>query len=78
MRGLYKLHGAAQTAQARTEYAYLLNLAAQHGLEDLIPPSDGSGWRAFDKAAKVGVEALLKAKPELGEKIAEIYPGFVV
>jgi len=78
MRGLYKLNGAANTAQARRDYAWLLNLAAQHDAEDLIPSAgETPTMRAFDRAAKTGIEALLKAKPELREKIAEIYPGFV-
>lgn len=77
MRGIYKLNGAANTAQARRDYAWLLNLAAQHDAEDLIPAAgERPTRRAFDKAAKAGVEALLKAKPELHSKIAEIYPGF--
>lgn len=78
MRGLYKAHGAAQTDQARRDYAWLLNLAAQNNLEHLVPSAgERPGWRKFDKAAKAGIENLLKAKPELREKVAAIYPGFV-
>jgi hypothetical protein len=67
-------NGAANTAQARQDYAWLLNLAAEHGLAELIPPAGARpGWRAFDRAAKAGVENLLKAKPELHDKIAAVY-----
>jgi len=78
MQGLYKAHGAAQTEQARRDYAYLLNIAAHHGLDELVPSAgERPGWRKLDKAAEVGIKALLNAKPELREKLREIYPGFV-
>jgi hypothetical protein len=78
MRGIYKLNNAANKAQACGDYAWLLNLAAEHGLPDLIPPAgDRPGWRKFDKAAKAGIDALLKAKPELRDKVAMVYPGLL-
>jgi hypothetical protein len=78
MRDVHKLQGASQTAQARMDYAWLLNLAAEHGLADLIPSAGARpGWRAFDRAAESGVKAILEVRPELREKIAQVYPGFV-
>lgn len=78
MRGLHKLSGAANTYQARSDYAWLLNLAAAHDAADLIPPAGARpGARAFDNAAKVGVGNLLKARPELRERLKAVYPGFV-
>lgn len=79
MQGVYKLNSAANTKAACGDYAWLLNFAAEHGLAHLIPSAgERPGWRAFDKAAKQGIEALLKAKPELREKIAAIYPGLLI
>lgn len=78
MRGLYKLNGAANTMQALRDYGQLLRLAQGASLSYLIPSiRANAGWRTIDKAAKTGVEALLNAKPELSDKIAAIYPGFV-
>lgn len=77
MRGLIKATNAASSAQARRDYAWLLNLAAQHGVADSIPTvSDRAGWRMFDKAAKEGARNLLLARPELAGVLAGVYPGF--
>jgi hypothetical protein len=78
MRNLNRLTDAANTIQARTDYAWLLNLAAEHNVADLIPPAGSRpGHRAFDAAAKVGVENLLRERPELREQVVKVYPGFV-
>ncbi len=78
MRGLHKLSHAANTTQALRDYGRLLRLAQEVSLSNVIPfIRANAGWRTIDKAAKAGVEALLKAKPELREKLKEIYPGFV-
>lgn len=78
MRNLKRLNNAANKKAACGDYAWLLNFAAEHGLADLIPSAgERPGWRAFDKAAKEGIEALLKAKPELRDLLAQVYPGIL-
>lgn len=78
MRGIYKSHGAAQTAQARRDYDQLLRLAREAGLSALIPTArQNAGWRALDAAARGGVEKLLEARPDLREVVRRIYPGLV-
>jgi hypothetical protein len=78
MRNLTKLTNAASTNQARHDYAWLLNLAAEHDLTDMIPAAGARpNHRAFDGAAKAGIAQLLAAKPELREMIAAVYPQFV-
>ncbi len=78
MRGLIKATNAASAAQARRDYAWLLNLAAEHGAADLIPPvSERAGWRMFDVAAQTGIQNLLAARPELAAPLAKVYPDFV-
>ncbi|MCI0393206.1 MAG: hypothetical protein MOB07_31140 [Acidobacteria bacterium] len=78
LRGLHKLQGAANTAQARRDYIRLLAVAARVGKMGCVLdlPAD-SGWRKMDKAAQVGVKKLLAAHPELRAELAEIYPGLV-
>ena len=78
MRGLPKLTHAANNIQALKDYGQLLKLAQQASLSYLIPSlRANAGWRTIDAAAKVGVENILKAKPELREQVKAIYPGWV-
>lgn len=52
MRGLWKLHGAAQTQEAKRDFAALVNVAVNSGRADLAKKHfypEGSGWRVIDK-----------------------------
>lgn len=78
MRGVYKIHGAAQTAQARHDYLKLCALAREVKCSTLVPSvRANAGWRTIDVAAQVAVERLLREHPELRDKVRDIYPGFV-
>ena len=51
-RGLWKLHHAAQTAQAKRDFAVLVNQAVNAGRVDLAKKHlypEGAGWRVIDK-----------------------------
>lgn len=78
MQGLYKLHGAANTLEARKDYGKLVALATGRNAGEMVPRvSVRAGWRTIDKAAQAGVEKLLVSFPDLRETLKAIYPGFV-
>lgn len=52
MRGLLKLHHAAQTLEAKRDFARLVNDAVNAGRADLAKKHfypEGAGWRVIDK-----------------------------
>lgn len=51
-RGLWKLHHAAQTMEAKRDFARLVNDAINAGRADLAKKHfypEGAGWRVVDK-----------------------------
>lgn len=51
-RGLWKLHHAAQTRQAKRDFAALVNDAVNAGRADLAKKHfypEGAGWKTIDK-----------------------------
>ena len=55
MRGLYKIHGAVQTAEAWKDWKGLKILALIAGWSDLVEqyePRPDAGWRIIDKQIK--------------------------
>lgn len=78
MQGLHKLTAAANTMQAREDYRQLIALAQQARCVELIPMlREETGHRVIDAAARIGVENLLRQRPDLRELVRQIYPGFV-
>lgn len=51
-RGLWKLHHAAQTMEAKRDFARLANTAINAGHADLVKKHfypEGAGWRVIDR-----------------------------
>lgn len=51
-KGLWRLHHAAQTAQAKRDFAALVTMAVNAGRADLAKKyfyPEGAGWRVIDK-----------------------------
>lgn len=60
-RGLWKLHHAAQTMQAKRDFAALANAAINSGHVKLVRRyfyPEGSGWKRIDKCIAKLREAL--------------------
>lgn len=61
MRGLWKIHHAIQSEQARRDWVRLSVLAIEQGHAALVKklqPPEGAGWRTIDKQLKKLREAL--------------------
>lgn len=67
-RGLWKLHHAAQTEQAKRDFAVLVNDAVNAGRTDLAKKHfypEGAGWRVIDKhLARLRDELHAKEQPQ--------------
>lgn len=66
-RGLWKLHHAAQTAEAKRDFAALVTRAVNAGRADLAKKHfypEGAGWRVIDKH-------LARLRTALGEQAKE-------
>ncbi len=79
MRNLNRLTNAASKEEAIRDYRRLMVVAAEYGLLSYLPEIHGrAGHRKIDGIARVAVERMLNGRPYLREKLAAIYPGFVM